>query len=60
MKKPGPPGANLFIFHLPNDYKDSDLMKLFSQYGKVISARIMTKSDGKSRGYGNKIIKILF
>lgn len=52
MKKPGPPGANLFIFHLPNDYKDSDLMNLFSKHGNVISARIMTKPDGKSRGYG--------
>jgi hypothetical protein len=29
-KKHGPAGANLFIFHLPTDYKDSDLERLFS------------------------------
>eukprot|EP00825_Cyclidium_porcatum_P015490 TRINITY_DN1887_c0_g1_i2.p1 TRINITY_DN1887_c0_g1~~TRINITY_DN1887_c0_g1_i2.p1 ORF type:complete len:179 (+),score=36.30 TRINITY_DN1887_c0_g1_i2:433-969(+) len=52
VKKIGPPGANLFIFHLPNDYKDSDLVTLFQEYGTVISARIMTKPDGKSKGFG--------
>lgn len=27
-------------------------MRLFQEYGKVKSARIMTKPDGKSKGYG--------
>jgi len=52
MKKTGPAGANLFIFHLPNDFRDSDLKKLFDDFGQVISVRVMTKPDGKSKGYG--------
>ncbi|KAL4497275.1 hypothetical protein ABPG72_011210 [Tetrahymena utriculariae] len=51
-KKHGPPGANLFIFHLPNDYRDSDLEKLFKEYGEVISARVNTRPDGTSKGFG--------
>lgn len=52
-KKTGPPGANLFVFHLPNEHKDSDLMELFSAYGNVISARVMTEPrTGKSKGFG--------
>lgn len=52
-KKTGPPGANLFVFHLPNEHKDSDLMDLFSSYGNVISARVMTDpKTGKSKGFG--------
>jgi len=52
-KKTGPAGSNLFVFHLPNDHKDSDLMELFSPYGNVISARVMTEPrSGKSKGFG--------
>lgn len=36
--------------------EDSDLYNLFSPYGAVISARIMTdKKEGKSRGFGKNI-----
>jgi len=42
MKKPGPAGANLFIFHLPSNYKDTDLLRLFKEFGNVISARVIT------------------
>ena len=54
-KKHGPPGANLFIFHLPNDYRDSDLEKLFSEFGEVISARVNTRPDGTSKGFGKEL-----
>ena len=30
-KKTGPPGANLFVFHLPNEHKDSDLMEILDK-----------------------------
>jgi hypothetical protein len=38
----GPPGANLFIYHLPHDLTDADLATLFSQtpVGQVISAKV--------------------
>lgn len=52
IKKPGPTGANLFIFHLPSDYRDVDLMEKFRPFGNVISARVIIQQDGKSKGFG--------
>jgi RNA recognition motif-containing protein len=49
----GPPGANLFIFHIPNDMTNDSLEQLFSPYGIVLSARIMIEREtGRSRGFG--------
>jgi len=49
----GPPGANLFIFHLPNDWTEVELTNNFKDFGNVISARIeCDKETGRSRGYG--------
>ncbi|RYG42135.1 hypothetical protein EON68_02225 [archaeon] len=49
----GPPGANLFIFHIPNDMTNQDVFQLFAPYGNVISARIMVEREtGRSRGFG--------
>jgi len=42
----------LFIFHLPNDWKESDLVEKFKSNGTIISARIMTDNTGKSKGFG--------
>jgi RNA recognition motif-containing protein len=51
--KEGPPGANLFIYHLPKDYTDASLMALFSQFGAIVSSKIVTDKDtGESKGYG--------
>jgi len=38
----GPPGANLFIYHLPHDITDADLATLFStsDLGNVLSAKV--------------------
>ena len=44
---------NVFVFHLPNLWKDEDLHAQFSNYGKVISAKVMVEPDKKrSRGFG--------
>lgn len=49
----GPPGANLFIFHIPNDMTNRDVYNMFSPYGNVASARIMVEREtGRSRGFG--------
>lgn len=49
----GPAGANLFIFHIPNQMSTRDLFNLFAPYGNVLSARIMVERDtGRSRGFG--------
>ncbi|ETV89037.1 hypothetical protein H257_00439 [Aphanomyces astaci] len=49
----GPPGCNLFVFHIPNDMTNQDLFNYFQTFGNVISARIMVeKESGRSRGFG--------
>ena len=49
----GPPGANLFIFHIPNDCMNVHLYELFRPYGHLLSARIMVdKQTGRGRGFG--------
>ena len=49
----GPDGANLFVFHIPNEMTNYDLFQLFQSYGNVLSVRIMTEEvTGRGRGYG--------
>ncbi|CRG93951.1 CUGBP Elav-like family member 1, putative [Plasmodium gallinaceum] len=48
----GPPGANLFIFHVPNEWQQADLIQAFSPFGELLSARIATeKNTGRNRGF---------
>ncbi|EDO05435.1 RNA recognition motif domain containing protein [Babesia bovis T2Bo] len=48
----GPPGANLFIFHIPNEWTHHDLVHTFSQFGKILSSRIASdRSTGRHKGY---------
>lgn len=49
----GPDGANLFIFHIPNNFTNMDMYNLFCRYGNLLSVRIMVEKDtGRSRGFG--------
>jgi len=49
----GPAGCNLFVFHLPIEWSEAELISYFNPFGNVISSRIMCdKTTGKSKGYG--------
>lgn len=49
----GPDGANLFIFHIPNNFTNLDMYQLFCAFGSLLSVRIMVEKDtGRSRGFG--------
>ncbi|KAL8425145.1 hypothetical protein Efla_006106 [Eimeria flavescens] len=51
-KAHGPPGANVFIFHIPNEWTSGDLLRHFSPFGPLISARIaVDRHTRRNRGF---------
>jgi polyadenylate-binding protein len=52
MKVSKRPNNNVYIKNLDSTVTDETLHKEFSQFGPIISAKIMTHENGQSRGFG--------
>jgi CUG-BP- and ETR3-like factor len=49
----GPPGANIFVYGLPDRWKEKEFSEEFSRFGKIFSIKVIYDRDtGSSRGYG--------
>ena len=44
--------TNVYIKNFPESMDDTELKKMFSEYGNIVSAKVMTSDDGRVRGFG--------
>ncbi|UKK00056.1 CUG-BP- and ETR-3-like factor 1 [Theileria orientalis] len=47
-----PPGSNLFIFHIPNVWDDTELSMHFTPFGNLVSAKVQRDANGCNSGFG--------